>query len=251
MSESLANLSPALIAATVSGVVAFLALQISQVPMLRDFGVMLAIGIIVLVFTGIVLPTAILGIREYRVPTSHRGASLVERVVVRLGSAPQWTVVPMIVASVALFVGGIALEGNFEIESDPQKWIDQESQTIADVETLQDDTGFSTTLGILVEANNVMAQPVADVVHEFTLEAESRDEVVTSSSLAGTISKIIAVPGATRVPPTSADLVAAAGVLPPDIERVLLTEDRTRTQLNLRLAEAGLEERAVLVRELE
>ena len=251
MSESLANLSPALIAATISGVVAFLALQISQVPMLRDFGVMLAIGIVVLVVVGIVLPTAILGIREYRVPTSHRGASLVERVVVRLGSAPQWTVLPMIVASIALFVGGIALEGNFEIESDPQKWIDQDSQTIADVETLQDDTGFSTTLGILVEANNVMAQPVADVVHQFTLDAESRDEVVTSSSLAGTISKLVAVPGATRVPPTSADLQAAAEVLPPDIERVLLTDDRTRTQLNLRLAEAGLEERAVLVEDLE
>ena len=251
MSESLANLAPALIAATISGVVAFLALQISQVPMLRDFGVMLAIGIVVLVVTGIVLPTAILGIREYRVPTSHRGASLVERVVVKLGSAPQWTVLPMIVASVALFIGGIALEGTFEIESDPQKWIDQESETIADVETLQADTGFSTTLGILVEANNVMAQPVADVVHEFTLDAESRDEVITSSSLAGTISKIIAVPGATRVPPTSADLQAAAAVLPPDIERVLLSEDRTRTQLNLRLAEASLEQRAVLVADLE
>ena len=251
MSETLANLAPALIAATISGVVAFLALQISQVPMLRDFGVMLAIGIVVLVVTGIVLPTAILGIREYRVPTSHRGTSLVERVVVKLGSAPQWTVLPMVVASVALFVGGIALEGQFEIESDPQKWIDQESQTIADVETLQEDTGFSTTLGILVEANNVMAQPVADVIHEFTLDAESRDEVVTSSSLAGTVSKIIAVPGATRVPPTSADMQAAAEVLPPDIERVLLSEDRTRTQLNLRLAEAGLEERAVLVADLE
>jgi hydrophobe/amphiphile efflux-3 (HAE3) family protein len=251
MSETLSNLAPPLIAATISGVLAFLALQISQVPMLRDFGVMLAIGIVVLLVMGIVLPTAILGIREYRVPTSHRGTSRVERVVVRLGSAPQWTVIPMVIGSIALFIGGIALEGNFSIESDPQKWIDQDSQTIADVETLQGDTGFSTTLGILVEANNVLAQPVADVVHEFTLDAEDRDEVVTSSSLAGTVSKLIAVPGATRVPPRDVDLQAAAEVLPADIERVLLAEDRTRTQINLRLAEAGLEERAVLVAGLE
>jgi hypothetical protein len=160
-------------------------------------------------------------------------------------------VVPMIIGSFALFVGGIAPEGSFSIESDPQKWIDQDSQTIADVETLQDDTGFSTTLGILVEANNVLAQPVADVVHEFTLDAEARDEVVTSSSLAGTVSKLIAVPGATRVAPRDVDLQAAAAVLPPDIERVLLAEDGTRTQVNLRLAEAGLDERAVLVADLE
>ena len=251
MAETLANLAPALIVATIAGVVAFLALQISQVPMMRDFGVMLAIGIVVLVFTGIVLPTALLGIREYRVPTGHRGESLVERVVVKLGSAPQWTVVPMVVASIALFVGGIALEGSFNIESDPQKWIDQSGQTIADVETLQDETGFSTTLGILVESNNVLADPVAEVVHGFIEAAEDTEDVVVSSSLVGTISKIIAVPGTTSLAPTSADLQAAAAVLPPDIERVLLSPDRTRTQVNLRLAEAGLEERAVVIEDLE
>ena len=251
MSETLANLAPALIVATISGVVAFLALQVSQVPMIRDFGVMLAIGIVVLVFVGIVVPTSLLGIREYRVPTSRRGESLVERIVVRLGSAPQWTVVPLIVASIALFVGGIALEGSFEIESDPLRWIDQDSQTVADVETLEESTGFSSTLGILVEANNVLDQDVADVIHEFTLEAESTDDVATSSSLVGTISKIIAIPGATPLPPTSADLQRAADALPEDIERVLLAEDRTATQVNLRLAPASLDERAVLVRQLE
>lgn len=251
MAETLANLGPALLAATVSGVVAFLALQVSQVPMIRDFGVMLAIGIVVLVIVGIVIPTALLGVREYRVPTSDRGASLVERAVVRLGSLPSASAVPLVIASIALFIGGIALEGSFKIESDPLRWIDQDSQTVRDVETLEADTGFSSTLGILVESNNVLTDEVADVVNEFTLEAESSDEVVTTSSLVNTIAKIIAIPGATPLAPTSADLVAAAAAMPPDIERVLLNPDRTATQLNLRLAPAGLDERAVLVERLE
>ena len=54
-----------------------------------------------------------------------------------------------------------------------------------------------------------------------------------------------------RLAPTSADLAAAAAVMPPDIERVLLNPDRTATQINLRLAPASLDERAVLVKELE
>ena len=49
IAETLANLGPPLIAATVTGVAAFVALRISKVPMIRDFGVLLAIGISVLV----------------------------------------------------------------------------------------------------------------------------------------------------------------------------------------------------------
>ena len=63
----------------------------------------------------------------------------------------------------------------------------------------------------------------------------------------GTIAKIIDIPGATPLAPTSDDLDAAAAVLPPDIEKVLLSPDRTATQINLRLAPASLDERAELV----
>ncbi|MBV1893735.1 MAG: MMPL family transporter, partial [Ilumatobacteraceae bacterium] len=65
ISESVANLAPPLITATITGVLAFLALRISKVPMIRDFGVLLAIGVVVLVIVGIVVPAAALGIREW------------------------------------------------------------------------------------------------------------------------------------------------------------------------------------------
>lgn len=251
ISETVANVAPALVAATIAAVVAFLALQISQVPMIRDFGVMLAIGIVALVFCGIVLPAAILGAREYRSRTMDRADSAVERVVVKLGSLPPGASVPLVVASVALFVGGIALEGQFEIESDPIRWIDQDSQTVEDYDTLEEATGFSSSLGVLVTANNVLDDDVARVLHEFTIDAEARPEVETSSSLVSTMSKIIEVPGASSLPPTSADLVAAAEAMPPDIHELLLTEDRTAAQVNLRLGPSSLEERAELVEDLE
>ena len=251
ISETLANIGPALVAATIAAVVAFTALQVSEVPMIRDFGVMLSVGIVALVFCGIVLPTTVLGVREFFSRTQDRPDSWVERVVVKLGSLPAKSAVPLVILSIALFVGGVALEGRFRIESDPIRWIDQDSQTVRDLETLEESTGFSSTLGVLVTANNIYADEVAAVVHDFLLEAEARDDVVSSSSLVGTMGKIIAVPGATPLPPTSADLVAAAEVMPDDVERLLLGRSSTSTQLNLRLAPASLEERAVLVDELE
>ena len=254
IAETLANLAPPLIAAALAGVVAFMALRLSRVPMIRDFGVLLAIGIVVLVAVGIVLPTAILGIREWTVPTERRGASLVERIVVKLGGLPQKAGLGLLIASVFLFVGGVLVEGKMKIESDPIKWIDQGSEVVADVRTLEHETGFSTTLGVVVKANNVFDQDIIDLIFEFTVDAEARPLVVSSSSYVNTMAKIIEIPGATVIPPSEQDIVGAAAdatARTPDIARALALEDQTATQINLRIAEAGLEERAVLVDELK
>jgi len=251
IAETVANVGPALVAAVLSAIAAFLALQVSQVPMIRDFGIMLSVGIAALVFCGIVLPATILGVREYRSRTESMEDSWVEKVVVWLGGLSPKAAVPLVVLSALLFVAGVALEGEFDVESDPVRWIDQESQTVADLDRLEEATGFSSNLGILVTANNVLADEVAQVVHEFIRDAESLDDVTASSSLTGTISKIIEIPGATPLAPTSADLVAASEVMPEDVRKLLLSPDRTATQVNLRLAPASLDERAVLVRELE
>jgi predicted RND superfamily exporter protein len=254
IAETVANLAPPLFAATFAGVVAFLALRLSRVPMIRDFGVLLAIGVIVLVILGIGLTASVLGIREWTVPTEKRGRSLVERIVVKLGGLPTKAGLGLLIASVFLFVGGILVEGRTKIESDPIKWIDQSSEVVSDVGRLETETGFSTTLGVIVKANNVFDQDVIDLIHDFTQAAEERPEVVSSSSYVNTMAKIIQVPGATPIAPSEQDIVGAAAAAndrTPDIARALATPDQTATQINLRLAPASLEERAVLVDELK
>ena len=71
------------------------------------------------------------------------------------------------------------------------------------IERLDDETGFASTLGILVSANNVFDQDVIDLIYGFTIDAEERDEVVATSSLVGTMEKIIDIDGATPLAPTS------------------------------------------------
>ncbi len=251
--ETLANLAPPLIAATITGVLAFLALRISKVPMIRDFGVLLAVGVVVLLVVGIVIPASALGIREWTKPTTERGPSVVERIVVKLGGLPTKFGLPLVILAAVLFVGGIIAEGSAKIESDPIKWIDQDSQVVADIDQLEEETGFSSTLGVLVVANNVYDQDVIDLIYDFTTDAEKRSEVATTSSLVNTMGKIIEIPGATPISPTSADITAARDAMPPDIALVLSRglDDPTATQVNLRLKGGSLEDRAVLVQELE
>ncbi len=253
ISETVANLAPPLFAAAVTAVVAFVALRISKVPMIRDFGVLLAIGIMVLVIVGIVVPASALGIREYKKRTEVRPESIVEKIVVKLGSLPTSWGLGLLIASALLFFGGVLVEDRAKIESDPIKWVDQSSQVVKDIGQLEEETGFSSTLGVLVAANNIYDQDVIDLVWEFTLDAEERGDVVSTSSLVNTMGKIIKIDGATPISPTSADVAASVAQMPEDIQKALLRapDDPTGTQLNLRLAPASLEERAVLVRELE
>ena len=256
IAETLANLGPPLIAATVTGVVAFLALRISKVPMIRDFGVLLALGISVLVVIGIVVTASALGIREYTKRTEERPPSMVERIVVKLGGLPTKLGPLFIGLAAVLFVGGVLVEGRAQIESDPIKWIDQNSQVVEDVGLLEDETGFSSTLGILVAANNVYDQDVIDLIWEFTLDAEERPEVVSSSSMVNTMGKIILIDGATPIAPTSEDIQASVEQMPEAVRFALLpdgadAELATSTQLNLRLAPASLDDRADFVAELE
>ena len=193
----MANLAPPLFAAAFTAVVAFVALRISKVPMIRDFGVLLAIGIVVLVVVGIVVPASALGIREYKKRTEVRPESFVEKIVVKLGSLPTSWGLPLLIVSALLFFGGVLVEDRAKIESDPIKWVDQSSQVVKDIEQLEEDTGFSSTLGILVAANNIYDQDVIDLVWDFTLDAEERGDVVSTSSLVNTMGKIIMIDGAT------------------------------------------------------
>ncbi|HEY8216473.1 MAG TPA: MMPL family transporter, partial [Acidimicrobiia bacterium] len=108
--ETARNLGPALLVVTFDAIFAFAALRFAKVPMIRDFGLLLAVGIAAICICSIILPLAILGIREFRSPTKGRDfrEGRLGRLTVWLGSLPQSFALPLAVASVAVFLGGIA-----------------------------------------------------------------------------------------------------------------------------------------------
>ncbi len=71
--ETARGLCPALLVVTFDAVFAFAALRFAKVPMIRDFGLLLAVGIAVICLCSIVVPLAALGIREFKSPTKGRG----------------------------------------------------------------------------------------------------------------------------------------------------------------------------------
>jgi uncharacterized protein len=249
--EAAVNLGPALLVVTFDAIFAFLALRFAQVPMIRDFGLLLAVGIAAICVCSIVLPLAILGIREYRSPTKGKDYSHgnLAKLVVWLGALPSRAAVPLAVASVVIFVGGIVVEDQLRIQTDPEEWVNQDSQVIHDIDTLKDETGSSSELGIFIESPDVFSDETVAFVTEFAneqLEARPED-LLTASSMPTTVAFLLEVPGTTVLVPTGQDVQRAYQVAPPDIQKALVNPEAGALNLVFRTGPGSLEERAVYI----
>lgn len=255
---TLASMGPPLVSATVAAVIAFLTAKISKVPMVQDFGVLLSIGIVALLLAGVVLPTTLIGWRERHSPTTAPPRqSWVERTVERMGSLPRGAVIPLVVLAVALPIAGLVLETGSKIESDPINWADPESESIQNAHTLEDETGFATTLGVFIETDSAASKGVfTDQMGAFVFDLVDRSlaenpELAEASSLATTVGWLAEVPGTTSLPPTGLDMLQAYEIAPPALQAVLVADDANAAQVLFQVGPSSLEERSVVIDQVQ
>ncbi|MEI8238093.1 MAG: MMPL family transporter, partial [Actinomycetota bacterium] len=253
--ETLGHLGPPLLAATIAAVIAFLTVKISKVPMVQDFGVLLSLGIVALLVAGIVVPTALLGVRERRSPTLlPPKPSWVEATVRKLGSLPRGAVLPLVLIAVAIPVLGLAVEGGSRIESDPINWANPHSEAIKNARTLEKETGFSSTLGVFIES----APPVqmngvfTDQMGAFQLDLVNgqlgaNKELAQASSLATTVGWLIEVPGTTTLAPLGLDMLQAFNVAPASLRSLMVANHGNAAQVLFQVGPSSLEERAIVL----
>jgi predicted RND superfamily exporter protein len=232
-------------------------LQVSEVPLIRTFGVMLAIGIVAMFIAGLPGTTSVLEARERRHPTTPGAATLphgpLERFVRWLCFSGRRITLPLVLAGVAVIVAGLAVEGRFTIQTDPEQWAPQGGETVRDLRALRDGAGFSTELSLLIEADDVTATPVASWMQEYSaaqLEAH-RSQIVHGFSLASVAADVTGVPpgqdemalllgGALDDPPTYE-------IAPEDFVASFISPDKTKAALIFPITNIPLSEREALL----
>ena len=260
--ETARHLGPALLVVTFDAVFAFVALRWAKAPMIRDFGLLLAVGVAVICFCSIITPLAWLGMREFKSPTKGRDFrdGVLGKAVVKLGDLPGNAAIPLAVASVLVFFGGIAVESKLEIQTDPEKWVNQSSPVLKDLLTLSDETGSSSELGVYIKADDIFSQPAVDVVHKLTREyvgkynTEKYDRIIAGgNSFVSVVADTIAVPGTVDMTPLaeqvkrSYDLAVASEDTKP-IATVTVAEGAHN--IIFRTGPSNLKERSVIVNEI-
>jgi hydrophobe/amphiphile efflux-3 (HAE3) family protein len=252
--ETAKNLGPALLVVTFDAIFAFAALRFAKVPMIRDFGLLLAVGIAVICLCSIFAPLAFLGIREYKSPTTGRDfrEGALGRLVLVLGALPSRIAPILIIASVIVFAGGIVVEDKLVLQTDPIQWVNQDTQVIKDLDTLDEEVHSSSELGIFFRSDDLFSDENVEFISDFANEqlALYPETLLTASSMVTTVSALLEIPGAGYVAPTGAEVEAAYEVAPADIQTATVNLDGDAMNLIFRTGPGGLEERAKVVREI-
>jgi predicted RND superfamily exporter protein len=197
---------------------------------------------------------AILGIREFRSPTKghdFRG-SFLSRLVVWLGRLPSSLALWLALASVLVFAGGIAVEGNLTLQTDPVQWVNQDSGTIHDIRHAERAAGGSSELGVYARSRDVFSDSFVTFAHDFTkttLDKYPPPRLLTASSIETAIGDVINdIPGTTDIAPRGVDVKNSYDVAPPDVRRSTVAKAGTAFNLVFRTGPGSLDARAPVVR---
>lgn len=238
--ETSRQLMPGLVATTMIAVVAFISLNLARTPMIRDFGSLLALGIVVVLVASVVIPLAALGLREYRNPTVGRDfrTGALGQAVVKLGSLPPKLAVIFMVLSAGIFFGGLAVESELELQTDVVEWVNQESQNRKDVQTLYDEIDTSSELGTFVVAadeDELFSDETIQWVHDYTEDQLQRfpDQLKRASSIVTPLSYLLEIEGASDLAPTGEQVRKTYEASPPAVRAFLVSDAGERPALNV------------------
>ncbi|NNN22235.1 MAG: MMPL family transporter [Acidimicrobiales bacterium] len=249
------NLGPALLVVTFDAVFAFTALLVAKVPMIRQFGALLVVGIIAVCIGSIIGPLAILGVREYRSPTKGKDFSkgYLSRLTVYLGSLPATAAIPLAAVSLVIFFSGIAVEGKLQLQTDPIQWVNPNSQAIKNIVALRAGTGSDDLMGVLVTTKQPFTDQTVKYVTNLTNEIQSKysNVIFPGIGLVNFIEQFMAVPGADQVVPTGQQVLQVYGVTPTAIQKLTVENSGADMSIIFRAKTETLSGLQPLVQELQ
>ncbi len=245
--DSVTHIGPAIAIAIIAACLGFAALFLSPVPMIRQFGTILIIGVIACYLVSLFILLPVLYSADRR--KSHKAAAknkpviadnrtgIVER---GLGRLAPWVIRnPVLIISVAAVftIAGVALDSRIETETDENKYISQDLPLMKDFNELAALSGGSAAFNILVEADNVTRPEVLAWMLETQgrLLVQSVVPVVGVTSIADTVAQI----GQGQIPPSQEAIDQALDFVPQLLKANLLTADKTMANVTV-LTGSGL-----------
>ena len=247
---ALTRMGTPLSVAMIAGFFGFIALRLSPVPMIRDFGFLLCLGVVLLVLVALVLPLTILPLVERRRPreiVQMARPGFIERGVGRMTTLGRKVVVGVFVAGAVVALAGFVVEGRMPIQTEAEKWVSPNGPSVRELTQLRATTGFSDQLGIQVDARDVTADDVVAWIYEFENTELQRhpNELVEAASMPEIAGDVLGIT------PTGEDVRKLMAVAPKDVSVSLVTPDRTTANVLFPVGDISLNEKSALIKSIE
>lgn len=231
--KTIKKMVPAIFTAMIATVLGFIALSTSPVPMIRDFGKMLTVGMIVSFLLSLFLLLPILFTRDYffsikkksKRPKKARRVIIIDRFLdwfTKKTIIFRWGV---IIAAFTAAAFGIWVDLDADVETDVETFMPQDSKELADIHKLRDILGTTDQVSILYQGENILTDRTLKWVDEMTdsfLE-EFQDVVVETKSITGIVKKMN-----DNELPNGNEVRAQIADIPKDQLKLFVNEDQTK-----------------------
>jgi len=240
---SISRMFPVVGIALLATIIGFITLYISEVPMIRDFGMVLAIGIVISYMVALFLLHSIVYLADKRKPINRlkkaakEASGRIERVLLRLGKLAINHTLWIFIIAVIFAVGGGIVDHWLPTNTDYEELIPQDTPELIQLRELREITGSGGTIHFMVEADDVTSPAMLNWLQQYQDDAiASHPEIVSVNSLATLVGQ--AAGGAI---PTQPQIDAILENTPPLYVAQVLSADRSMAGVSFNIEYIPLE----------
>jgi hydrophobe/amphiphile efflux-3 (HAE3) family protein len=242
---SVSSMFPVVGIALLATIIGFITLYISEVPMIRDFGMMLAIGIVISYIVALFLLHSIVYLGDSKVKikklkeAASKASGRIERILLRLGKLAINHTLWIFIIAVVFAVGGGIVDHWLPTNTDYEELMPQGTPALVELREIRQIVGVGGTVRFMVESDEDIASPeILGWLKSYQDEAISaHPEIISSSSLAVVVSD-----AAGGEIPAQGEIDAILAGLPPSYLGQLLSADHKMASISFNLTYISLEE---------
>jgi hydrophobe/amphiphile efflux-3 (HAE3) family protein len=191
---SISRMFPVVGIALLATIIGFITLFISKVPMVRDFGLTLAIGIFISYVVALFLLHSIVYLGDRNLPLERlrtaalKASSRIERVLLRLGKLAINHTLWIVIIALLFAIGGGIVDHMLPVNTDFEEMMPQDNEVLKELREMRKIVGVGGNIHFMVEADDVTTPEILRWMNDFQDEViETYPEIISSSSIADII----------------------------------------------------------------
>jgi hypothetical protein len=193
---SVSRMFPVVGIALLATIISFITLYISKVPMIRDFGMTLAIGIFISYLVGLFLLYSIIYLGDKRIPidrlkkASLKASGRIERVLSRIARLAVNNTLPIFLVALVFGIAGGVVDQWLPSNTDYEELMPQDIAELRELRELRDIIGSGGEIRFMIEAGDVSSPEVLGWLKEYQDKVLAlHPELISVNSLAALVSE--------------------------------------------------------------
>ncbi|MGX4588398.1 efflux RND transporter permease subunit [Paenibacillus chitinolyticus] len=224
--QAIKHMGPAVGIAAIIMALSFLTMYLSKAPMMQQFGLTLALGVLFCYFVEFLLMFSTFKLLDHK--RKHVKLKLKEDDWLSrfLGNYAGWVskvALPILAISIVLSASGFSVEHKIPAESNIMKMIPQDMNALKDTSYLQEVVGSTTYITLLVEANDITEPDVMNWMYEFGTKVEKQYREVTAVTTLPSL--LLQLSGTDSLPKEQAQVKEAVSNLPASIAEKVISKN--------------------------